>query len=932
MKRIILLAAAACIASMPLFAQKSFFDKLEQGRVASEKAIVWEQIGPGNAGFANLLRYHPTIPGLVMNCPDMWNAYQSDNNGKSWYGITDSDGQARFMHLRDLSYSQTDADFGLAIGSSLLWETHDRGKHWTIVKDCPWYHKQADGTDRMGWLKKVAAIGIDHNSNDTWYVAGGAFVRGQEWLSSYKTVTAKAPHGLDSKYAGKLWRTQDAGATWEMVNEGLHPKAQIGRIIVHPEDSKLVFAASNYGLYRSKNGGNSWKLIGKKYFDNNIMMDMDFYYNADTGKFVLYVIDQVQYVPDGKTTKCTGGIFRSDNNGKKWTKMNGNLGLDYNRLTGGAPANYYHFIAPWFGINKKQARKLYPELPTNAMQFFSLLSVDPSREGALYIGFADPQIANSIVPGRLWATSDDGKTWESTARLHEHTWKADKDYWEERANPWHCNMQVGHQSDHMQKGKNYALRSMRGLAVGVDGSVMIISDHSTMLSTDHGKTWQQMDETYTPDGNIIGHGNSNLPGLKIGQDKRNEHMVLASGEHCVWIPTNDSPDKRQAMKYISNAQETVSTLAFHPYDSKTIYCTSNRQAKKQYMFRSTDAGYNWKQWGVATPATNRWHDDYYTNGLLIDPINPDYLYFGITDISDKKKAQKDGGFYFSSDNGKTFTQSNEGLPQPSRINDLEFDPRDTSRKSLFAAAQFNEFGYHQPLADGGLYHSTDRGAHWTRIKTPAAVKGINEIIFDQSNRMYITTGYRQGGAGVWYTDDFGKKWHQCFAYKGADLLAISPYDRNLLVVTVKWMSTNPGVYVSRDRGRTWVKSNTGVVTPHRLEDVAFNIHKPGEIWLANLGTGFYKGRITGGDKIQVVDIPTNALDLKLGTDTQAQLQAKIVHPKYTSEKVAWKSDNTSIIKVDKNGTLTVVGKGKTKVWASAKKGRFTDYCVVVVKP
>jgi photosystem II stability/assembly factor-like uncharacterized protein len=904
------------------------FNKLETERVVSNNTIVWgAQIGPGNAGFANLVRYHPTVPELVTVCPDMWNIYQSDNNGTAWKSIKDYDGNGDFYHMRDLSYHPSDTSFGLALESSRLWKTNDMGTTWENVINCPWYNKDADGYDAQGWRKKVASLAIDPNDKDIWFVAGGSNVRQQDWLSCYQDITSTNPHGNTADHEGKLWRTKDAGTTWALVNTGLNTKAQIGRIIVNPKNSQQVFAASNYGVYRSIDGGSTWTQISNSKLDNDIIMDMDFYYNASTNTFTLYVIDQVQYLPNGSTTKCTGGIYKSNDEGDTWTKVNGDLALDINQLTGGVPDNYYKYIAKWLGITEAVAKSTYPNLPTQALQYFNMISVDPSRESALYIGFSDPQVANSITPGRIWTTSNDGQKWTNTARLYAHTWAADKSYWDSRGNPYHVNMSVGHSSPHQQSGNNYALRSTRGIGVGVDGSVIMISDHSTMLSKDHGATWNQVDEDYTPSGNILGHGNSNLPALTIGQDARGETTLLGSGEHNLWIPADDSPDERQALTFIPSSQETVSNLVFDPYDVNTVYSTSNRQAFKQNIFRSTDRGLTWDNYGVATPATNKWLDDYYTNGLTIDPIDNNYFYFGITEIKDVAKANM-GGFYFSDDHGKTFSQRNNGLPSSARIMDIEFDPRDNTRKSLFVAAEKNEFTQVSPIALGGLYHSTDRGANWSKVNTPASVKGVNYIAFDSTNRMYITTGYRGNGNGVWYSDDYGSTWNQIFQYPGAKGIDVSPFDNNLLVVTVEYLSKNPGVYVSRDRGVTWSKSNKNLGNPNKIEDIKFDIHNPEELWLATLGCGFYKGIIESGNEVQVVKVAPKAIDYRIGV--AKQIAVEIIQSQYANETITWKSDNPAIVTVDQNGKITPVGKGNAKVWATAVDGRFSDYCVVVV--
>lgn len=906
---------------------QTYVERLKSERVPSTGPITWEQMGPGNAGFANLLRFHPTIPGKVVLCPDMWNIYQSDNNGTEWYTIKDYDGNGDFYHIRDLYYSPKDSNFGLAIESSRLWKTEDLGKTWTYMPNCPWYLPDSEGFDRQGWKKKVASLAIDPNDTDVWYVGGGSNVRGQEWLSCYKTVTAAQPRGLSADFEGMLWKSADGGLSWNLKNSGIPVQAQVGRIIVNPNNSQQVIASSNYGIYRSENGGDTWSHISAGKLDNDIIMDMDFYYNESNGKFILYAIDQIQYHPNGQTTSCSGGIYKSTDAGTNWTKINGDLALDINQLTGGVPSNYYKFIATWFGISESSARSTYPNLPAQALQFFNMISADPSREGALYLGFADPQIANSIMPGRLWTTSNDGQKWINTARLYTETWAKDSAYWNARGNPYHANMSVGHQSPHMRFGTDYALRSMRGLDVGVDGSVMIISDHSTMLSTDHGASWTQVDEDYTPNGNIVGRGNSNLPGLTLGMDKRHEFPILASGEHHIWLPQRDSFNGKQALKYINSSQETVISMAFDPYDPQTVYGTSSRQANKQYIFRSKDGGYNWENYGVATPATNAWLDDFYTNGLTIDPINNQYMYFGITKIVNASKAH-DGGFFVSNDYGKTFQQSNNGLPNPVRISDMAFDPRDDSRKSLFAAAQKNAFNQESPITNGGLYHSSDRGQNWMRVSMPSSIQSVMKIKFDQSNRLYITTGFRGGGVGLWYSDDFGTSWHQSFAYPGTKSIDVSPFDRNLLVTTVEYLSKNPGVFVSEDRGQTWEKSNVGLVTPHRMEDIKFDLQKPNHIWIANLGSGFFFGKIENPNSIQVVDITENVVDFL--SMAAIQLSASIIDSSYNGQTISWKSENPSIVAVDSNGMLTPLSRGNTRVWATTPDGRYSDFVVIVV--
>lgn len=908
-------------------AQAVSWDDLSSKRVESDYSIMWQQVAPGGSGMSRMLRYHPTLANVVTLIPDMWNGYQSENNGESWYNIIDFDGDGSFNRPRELTYSLTDPNFGVAICLSELWTTSDMGRTWRLVHNAPWYDSQEDGSDKTSWISKVAAITIDPNDKNIWYVAGGSNVRGEDSISSMTGSNAENPRSVRSdNKEGLIWKTCDAGKSWSVINRGIDPKCQVSRFIINRNNSQQIFAASNYGLYRSDNGGGSWQSITKNKVDSDIIIDMDAYYNAETGRYTLYIIDQIQYFPAGETTTCRGGIFRSDDLGETWQKINGNIALDYNRLSGSASNSYYKYIASWFNIPFEEAKRRYPKLPTDAIQYLGYLAADPSCDGRLYVGFGDPERAMSIVPGRLWVTHNGGDTWINTARLYGDVWEADRDYWEERGNPWHENMVVGHFSPHLQWGKSYAQRAIRSISVSINGDVMIHSDHTTSLSRDHGKSWHQVDEEYTPSGAIIGRGNSDMPAHIIAQDRQNVRTILGSGEHYGWIPTYDDPKGRIALKFIDSSQESINSIAFDPYDGDVVYTTSCRQAGKQYIFRSDDGGHNWVKHGVATPATNKWGDDFYTKALTIDPINSQYFYLGITKIADPERSSE-GGFFRSEDGGLTFKQSNRGLPEITRISDIAFDPQDPSRKSLFAAAQWNSFN-HPKTTGGGLYHSSDRGKNWTKVKLPQEIRGVEAIQFDQSNRLYITTGYRGGGAGVWYSDDYGKKWSQIFNYEGAEFIDISPFDRDLIAVSVGFLSKNPGVYLSRDRGLSWSKCNREIAIPNHINDIKFDTFNAGKMWVATHGSGFYRGEIKGGDSIQVVKIEQSSIEFNDRKSTK--LNASILNPKYQREKITWHSENSAVAAIDKSGNVTPKGRGTTKIWATTQSGRFTDYTIVKV--
>lgn len=847
--------------SIPVLAQQEFYDRIKKERIPSSDNVTWTRQGPGNSGMSEMVHYHPLFPDTVFFNPDMGGNYQSDNNGTMWYSVRDYDSAGGFGRLVDMRYSHANPNFAVALEKSHLFISSDRGKSWSMVKNCPWYTgPSATGTDTTSWIAKVSSLEIDPSDADTWYVGAGRTARGKAWNSfvGNGNATYNNPRGKNADVAGKIWKTTNGGRSWTELTNGLDAKAQFSRIAVNPNNSQEVFAASNYGLYRSSNGGRSWTNIGRGKLPNNTIIDLDYYHNGST--FVLYVIDQVRHKPNGKSVSSTGGVFKSVNRGNSWENISGNLNLDLTRLDsgfngwGGVKTTYYNYIAKWFGISVADARNRYSTLPTSILQPLQMVRADPSQADRIYVSLYDPQGGEiSFGPGSLWKTSNGGRSWIMSTRGHGPAFENDGDYWRSRGTPTNENMVFGHEPFNQQCGSNYPMRTMRYFDINSRGDIMMISGHNTMLSTDHGNTWNQVDEDYTKAGNLMGRRNSDLPGEGIFQDHRFApgELYLASGEHRLWRTTPDGEgqgeEERVAMKLLEKSMETVSSVAIDPDDLDTFFTTSQRQHGKDKIWKTTDGGETFIDHGKVTDAEFFMR----TRSLKIDPTNKQLMYFGVSERTNKD-VRKQGGFYFSNDGGRTFTQRNKGLPANVYIHDIEWDPRDPTYKSMFVAAQARSFGLGsifpsrqgRPSIEGGLYHTNNRGQTWRRIKINSEVHGINDIKIDQTGRIYVTAGYRRWDyikGGLWHSDNWGNNWQKTFSSDITEYVDVSPFNPDLLVVSVGRIHKNPGIYFSDDRGKTWTKNNKRLAIQGAIQAVEFSIHDPEVLWLAELGAGFSKG-------------------------------------------------------------------------------------------
>jgi len=125
-----------------------------------------------------------------------------------------------------------------AVASGGVWKTVDAGTTWAPVFD-------ATGDYSVG------CVTIDPHDPLTVWVGSGE-------NNSQRSVS----------YGDGVYRSTDGGATWE--NMGLKSSEHIAKIVVDPRDGKTVYVAAQgplwsaggeRGLYKTTDGGKSWKRV-----------------------------------------------------------------------------------------------------------------------------------------------------------------------------------------------------------------------------------------------------------------------------------------------------------------------------------------------------------------------------------------------------------------------------------------------------------------------------------------------------------------------------------------------------------------------------------------------------------------------------------------------------------------------------------------------
>ncbi len=189
---------------------------------------------------------------------------------------------------------------------------------------------------------------------------------------------------------GGVWKTSDAGATWENVSDKDFKTGSVGSIAVSESDPNVIYAGMGEspirgnlshgdGVWKSVDAGASWKNVG---LPNTRQISR---VRVDPGNpDLVYVAAQGHaWGPNEER-----GIYRSQDGGRTWKKV---LGVD--ERTGA-----------------------------------SELAMDPSNPRILYAGFWQvvrrPWDLVSGGPGSsLWRSTDGGETWKKlTEGLPEEMW------------------------------------------------------------------------------------------------------------------------------------------------------------------------------------------------------------------------------------------------------------------------------------------------------------------------------------------------------------------------------------------------------------------------------------------------------------------------------------------------------------------------------
>ena len=754
----------------------------------------------------------------------------------------------------------------VAVASGGVWKTTNSGTTWTPVFD-------NEGSYSIGTVE------IDKNNPMVVWVGTGE-------NNSQRSV---------SKGDG-IYKSTDGGNTWK--NMGLKTSEHIGKIVIHPTNSNIIYVASQgsvwkaggeRGLYKTIDGGTNWERV--------------LYISEDTG------ISDVTVDPRNPDVLIAssyqrrrhfgilvaggpeGGAFKSIDGGANWQKLKGGFPQgDLGRIglarSPQQPDVLYALVA---GTEKTKGvyrsedngsswKKMNDYMVIDA-QYYMEIFPDPHQFDKIY-----------IVEVFTKVSEDGGKTLRSINHRNIHV-----DNHEIEFNPNDPNYLLiagdGGIYESWDQGKNWRFFDNLPLTqfyrVGIDNALPFYNvyggtqDNNTLggpSRTTYGSGIKNSDWYVTQGGD----------GFQSRIDPTNPNIVYSMSQYAGIVRYDKLSGESIDIQPQPKAGEPPykwnwdSPLIISPHNNKTLYLAANK------LMKSTDQGSSWQEisgdltreldrnkmevmgrvWSIDAIFKNVWTSPFGTIVSLSEsPVKKGLLYVG-TD---------DGLIQVSENDGSTWRKVDgiSGVPQLAYLSDLYASPH--NENTVFAVFNNHKYGDYKPYFN----RSDDKGKTWKSISSNLP------------------------------GDEFG--WTIVQDHVSEHLL---------------FAGTEYGLYFSVDGGSQWIKFKAGLPTI-AIRDLEIQ-QRENDLVAASFGRGFYilddyssLREISDGnlDKESVLFPVKDALSYTMNYSDEGALGANF----FTSKNPAFGAVFTYYLK---DGTLTLQGerqKAETRKVANKQPVAYPDW-------
>ena len=589
----------------------------------------------------------------------------------------------------------------------------------------------------------------------------------------YVGTGSDCPRGNISPGIG-LYRSNDEGESWEHM--GLREAGQIGKIVVHPKDPDHVYVAAlgnifgpnpERGIFRTKDGGENWE---KVLFQSDTTGAIDLVMHPKNPDILYAAMWRAERKPwtliDGG---LEGGIWQSKDGGDSWEK-----------LEGGLPTGLLGRIG--LAIS-----------PANPKRIWAMIQAAKEEDGGLY------------------RSDDGGKSWDRINGHHKH-----------RQRGWYYSHLTADPQD-----ENTLYSSNTGFYRSIDGG----KSFEERIPTPHGDNHGVWINPHNPDIMINcndGGANVSLNGGKTWSTQRNQPtsefyritvdnnfpMRVYAGQQdntTISVHVNRPPGLSPYDDWLAVGGSECADVAVDPRNPDIVYATSY-SGEITYMNRATGEMREVTAYPHYTEGTEqrdlkyRWQWNY---PIFISQYQSNVIYQGSNYVM-RSEDQGHSWQIISPDLTRQLDQYHDipggpiqhdatGVEVYSSIFALEESPHDAGE--IWVGTD-----------DGRVHITRDGGEDWEEI-TPkdmpyeGTVNKIELSAHEAGRALMVVYNYRYQDFTpyIYLTNDYGKSWKKLTDGSNGipkdhfvRAIAEDPDQKGLL-----YAGTEFGMYISFDEGEKW---------------------------------------------------------------------------------------------------------------------------------
>lgn len=744
-----------------------------------------------------------------------------------------------------------------------LWKTGDAGQHWENISDGFF------GTGSVG----AVAVSESHP-----YIV-------------YCGMGEHAPRGVMTSYGDGVYKSIDAGKTWTKL--GLEKTQHISRIQIHPTNPDIVYVAAQgalygpneeRGIYKSIDGGKTWRKI---LYVNNLTGCSELSIDMNYPDILYATMWEHQRKPWIVISGGEGsGVYKSTNAGETWVKIEDGLPKEMGKMAiSVSRANSDKVYALIESDSEKDLGGLF--VSNNGGKKWSIVSKDNRlTQRAWYYTevFADPGDENTVyvLSAPALRSIDGGKTWSRITGTHG-------DYHDLWINPDNSkNLLISNdggsavsfnggeswsRQSNMPTAQFYRINADNLFPYNIYGGQQ---DNSTVkIPSLVLGGWSISEQNWTssaggesaflafdPDNPRYVMGGSYLGTIEIMD------MDARAGTGIMAAPIQYLGRAARDMKYLYNWNAPI---IWSKHEPGTFYHGA------QLLLRTRDNGVTWEE---ASPDLTRNIDEKQGKGggpYTVEAVgaeNYGTLSYVIESPHEKGviwTASDDGFVYLTKDGGENWENVTPKGLQECLVNAIDVSPHDPA--TAYIATTRYKFNDHTPA----LYKTTNYGKSWTNISSGIPQGAFTRVVREDQDRKDLL--YAGTETGIYISWNGGGSWE--------------PFQLNLPVTPITDLKVHKGDLIVATSGRSfWILDDLNVLAQYKTGDIT--LYKPEDavygFWGSPLsgnsesfeGSSPLAGINPANGMVIYYQLPEDADSLKLTLEISDQ-SGKIIRT-YSSEK------------------------------------------------